>query len=376
MVPPHLFHVFSSFETGGPEIRTVGIINALGSQFRHTIMAADGRAGARHRLAANVTATVLPPPPGKGKLTYALAFRSVLRQLGPSVVATYNWGAIDAVLGARLASIPVIHAEDGFGPEEADGLMTRRRLARRLLLRKAFATVVPSRTLLNIALNEYKLPSSRVRLIPNGVDLHRFRPGNTREWRRVVGVPDEVILAGFVGALRPEKRLDHLLRAVARCRGEHLRVAIVGEGPCRAELETLARQLAIGDRVIFTGEVTDTALAYSAFDLFVMSSSTEQQPISLLEAMASGLPALCTDVGDCRIMLDDASGSVTVMRDDLDAYADVLERLVADQPWRVALGRRNRQRCEANFSHQRMLREYAALYTEAASSGAGSADGR
>lgn len=365
----HICHVFSAFETGGSEVRTVGIINRLGTAFRHTIVATDGSYGASSRLARDVDVRLLPPPTGKGGLLYGLAFRSWLRELRPSLLVTYNWGAIDAVIGARLASVcPIVHAEDGFGPEEAVRLKHRRVFTRAVVLRAIFATVVPSRTLLNIAHGQFRLPAERVRLIPNGVDLQRFRPCVNPEWRRQNHIPDTAVLVGFVGALRPEKRLDHLLKAAARSGLSNIWIGIVGDGPCRANLEALAESLGIRNRVVFSGAVRDPAAAYAAFDVFALSSMTEQMPISLLEAMATGLPALCTDVGDIRDMLGEAGAETVVPKDDLDLYAHAMTTLASSPDLRRALGQRNRVRCERHYSIDHMTDQYRDLYDAAVAS--------
>jgi glycosyltransferase involved in cell wall biosynthesis len=365
---PHILHVFSTFEPGGPEVRTVNIINSLGSEYTHTIIATDGRYGARGRLLPTTDVALPPPPEGKGRLWYGLRFRQLLRVLRPSLLITYNWGAIDALIGAHLSPVcPAVHAEDGFGPEEARGLKRRRVWTRRILLRATFATVVPSRTLLNIARSEYRLSEQKVRLIRNGIDVRRFRPERSPAWRRERGVPDSAVLVGFVGALRAEKRLDHLLRAAASVSRAELWVALVGDGACRDELHALSRDLGIHDRVVFAGEVVDPAPAYAAFDVFAMSSTTEQMPVALLEAMAAGLPAVCTDVGDTRDLLADAE--FVVPRDDLESYARRLVNLVTNSGLRATLGARNRQRSEAEFSYDTMLAAYRQLYEAAILSG-------
>ena len=132
---------------------------------------------------------------------------------------------------------------------------------------------------------------------------------------------------------------------------------LVGEGPCRADLQSRARKQA----VIFTGRVEDSAPYYAAMDIFVMSSVTEQTPNALLEAMACGLPAVCTDVGDTSEIL----GERVVAPGDSDRYRDALLRVAGDAALRAALGARNRQRAVDLFSVSHMVEEYAGLWLEA-----------
>ncbi|HXH23612.1 MAG TPA: glycosyltransferase family 4 protein, partial [Vicinamibacterales bacterium] len=252
--PIHICHVFSSFDPGGPEVRAAALMNLLGRRFRHTIIAADGRYGAADRIEPGVAARLVEPPPGKGSLFYGLKMLPLLTSLAPDLVATYNWGAIDAVIASSLARAwPVIHSEDGFGVDEIPALKRRRVLARRVLLPRAYATLVPSATLLRIAVEQYRIPPDRVVFVPNGVDLDAFRPGRSSAWRRAAGIPEHTVVIGTVGALRPEKNLGFLLKAFARAALFDCVLLVVGDGPCRAELEAQAHRLGLASRVIFTG---------------------------------------------------------------------------------------------------------------------------
>src|ERR1039458_900577 len=135
---------------------------------------------------------------------------------------------------------PIVHHECGFGAEESVSLKPRRVLARRVLLRPAFAVAVTSRTLRDISIQRFKVPPKKVRWIRTGVDGERFRPGLSRDWRRQAGVRGDELLFGFVGGLRPEKNLRLLLRAFAAARIPNSRLALVGEGDDRLLLERLA----------------------------------------------------------------------------------------------------------------------------------------
>jgi glycosyltransferase involved in cell wall biosynthesis len=115
--------------------------------------------------------------------------------------------------------------------------------------------------------------------------------------------------------------------------------------------------------VLFPGAI-DPAPWYRMFDLFVMSSLTEQMPLVLLEAMASGLPALCTDAGDSAWMLDSPDLPAIVPRGDLPAYVAALKRWAADPELRREAGRRNRLRCEREFSLARMVEQWRAVYED------------
>jgi glycosyltransferase involved in cell wall biosynthesis len=107
---------------------------------------------------------------------------------------------------------------------------------------------------------------------------------------------------------------------------------------------------------------------YQAFDVFVMSSVTEQMPMALLEAMACGLPAVCTDVGDTAQMLDTAAAPSLVPSSNLEAYTEALRAAAARPDWRMLAGTSNRARCVEHYSLDRMVQEYSALYRSAVAS--------
>ena len=361
----HILHVFPTFAAAGAQVRAVTLINSMGPSWRHSILSLDGNHGAASRLDNSATCAFLQRPLACNNLLAPLHFRHLVQNLAPDLVTTYNWGAMDAVIGARVASVcPIIHGEDGFGADEAVRLKTRRVLTRRVFLNTIHTTVVPSRVLERIALTQYRVSPSKVRFIPNGVDTEHFRPTRIRDQRIVIGADTDTVVFGYVGELRREKHLDLLLRAFSAARLPDALLVIVGDGPCREELQVLTRELGISDRVRFMGRSDNPTQVYASLDVFVMSSMTEQMPMSLLEAMATGLPAICTDVGDIATMLSSGPPQV-VPKDDAAAFAGAMERLAADPVLRHTLGHINRMRCTSEYSLGRMLRQYMTLYETA-----------
>jgi glycosyltransferase involved in cell wall biosynthesis len=260
---------------------------------------------------------------------------------------------------------PVIHNECGFGPEEAAGMKARRVLMRRLVLNRIYTTVVVSRRLLAIAREQFKLRPQKVRWIRTGVDVERFHAGREAGWRSRFGLSEEDLVFGYVGGLRTEKRLDLLLTAFAKAGAGSAKLVLIGEGNCRRDLQELVDVLGIASRVVFAGQVQDPRSWLRALDVFVMSSATEQTPNALLEAMACGLPAICTDVGDCADILGLSVPPAVVPSGDVEAYADALLVFAGDRELRLARGMANRQRAVTQYSSKRMIQEYAALYCAA-----------
>ena len=139
------------------------------------------------------------------------------------------------------------------------------------------------------------------------------------------------------------------------------RLVIVGDGPERAGLQALAAALGIGDRVSFAGHHQDTAAFYARFDVFALSSDTEQMPLSVIEAMASGLPVVSTDVGDVRLMLAEANGPLVTKLDDA-ALAEALKMSLDSVAYRHGVGLANLAKARRDFDQAAMFAAYGALW--------------
>ncbi len=352
--PPLVAHVFPGFAVGGAQMRFAAIANHFGSAFRHIVVSLDGDLGCRTRLRDDLDiAFPSVAAPKNAMVATALANRRLLRQWRPDVLVTCNWGAIEFA----LANIPPIgrhlHVVDGFGPEERDTQIPRRVLVRRLALGRT-PVVLPSRNLVRIVSDVWKLPPRVIRYIPNGIDLARFAPAAHGE-RRGAGA----IVIGTVAALRPEKNVARLLRAIAPLAG--CRLVIVGDGPERAALTGLVAALGITERVTFAGYRQDTPEFYARFDVFALSSDTEQMPLSVIEAMASGLPVVSTDVGDVRLMVAAENAPFVTALDDA-ALGGALSALTADGALRRRLGAANLAKARAEYGEASMFAAHGALW--------------
>jgi len=371
---PHLLHVFSTFVPAGPETRTVQLVNALGNEFRHTILAIDGRTSAAAGLGPEAPARVIEAPPRAGSLATVRRLRTLLTAERPDVVLTYNWGAFDAVLAARSLRHPgVVHHEDGFTADEAQRLKPRRNLARRLFLRGVRTVVVPSARLEGIARDVWHVPEARVLRIPNGVRMESYEQADGNPALRAeLGIPAEATVIGSVGHLRAEKNPLRLVRAAELLPPElGVHLLVLGDGPERAALEARAANGPLRGRIHLAGHVTDPRPSYRAMDVFALPSDTEQMPVALLEAMASGLAAVCTRVGDVPVILPTAPEPPIVpltgdaARDDA-ALAEALRDVCTHADLRAELGRANRARVAETFTFEAMLTAYRNVYRTAA----------
>lgn len=359
-MPPLVLSVFSTFSVGGPQVRFATLANRLGPAFRHAIVAMDGDRACAERLQPGLAIEWPPVPIRKGEtLANLRAFRAALRAIRPDVLVTYNWGTIEWALANLLPVVRHVHIEDGFGPEEQARQIPRRVWTRRLALRRC-TVVVPSQTLRRIATGAWRLPEARLRYIPNGIDLARFAPAARGAASPAARGLEQGVTIGTVAALRAEKNLGRLLHAVAGVPAA--RLVVVGDGPERPALEALAAELGLAGRVRFAGHMADPAPLLAEFDIFALSSDTEQMPISVLEAMAAGLPVAATDVGDVRAMLAAENADFVVPKEDAAALSGALARLAGDAALRRALGAANRAKAERDYDERAMVAAYGALF--------------
>ncbi len=302
--PRVLMHAFSTFKLGGPQARFVQLANELGPDYHHIVVAMDNCFDAADRLDPSVQWQTRNLDVIKsGALANRGTFRKILQQMRPDLLISYNWGAIEWAAANFPRVVPQVHVEDGFGPEEASRQLPRRVWMRRILLGwHRVPVIVASRNLERLAREVWRLPGRRVSFLPNGVDVPA---------QRVVDLPgfsNRPIRIGTVAGLRPEKNIARLIRAFAATRAlRPARLIVVGEGPLRAELQALVNELNLDSDVEFTGYLADPSQRLKEFDLFVLSSDTEQLPIAMLEAMATGMPVVATRVGDVPEMLADVS---------------------------------------------------------------------
>jgi glycosyltransferase involved in cell wall biosynthesis len=348
---PTFLHVFPTFAVGGAQTRFAAVANHLGKEARHLVLPIDGRTEAREKLNPGLDVEFVPPPgTGTGVRQSVLRARAVLRRHKPDMLITSNWGSIDwAIAGLTVPGLKHLHTEDGFGPEEQDHQLPRRVLTRRMVLRFS-DLMLPSRTLLRIATDVWKLPPPHLHYIPNGIDIARFAAAAPIELP-----PGEGPVIGTIAALRPEKNVLRLVEAFAQLRGRRpARLVIVGDGPRRPILEKRCEQLGITQYVHFAGHTQAPECWMAAFDVFALSSDTEQMPLSVLEAMAAERPVVATDVGDVRDMLATENLPFLTPRS-AAALAASLERMLDDPDAARRIGVANAAKAVSDFSEADMF---------------------
>lgn len=356
-----LVHFFPSFSYGGQQRRLATLIEALGPAVTHRIYALDGDVAAAPLIERHSQASLAPLALKKSSLvslTNVRRLAGAIEESGADLLCTYNFGSIEAAIANRLGpNLPHVHHEDGFGRDEAQARNKKRAFARRRLLGKA-RVVVPSLGLERIAVNEWGVARERLVRIAPGIDIDRFR--------RPLRVDHAPVVVGSLGSLRAEKNHLRLIRCFVRAAaGRDARLVICGEGAERAALEHAIAHSAARDRINLSGATETPDAALAEFDIYAVSSDTEQTPLGMMEAMASGLPVLATNVGDIAAMLGDAADNNVFAPVDEEGFAARLATLIDNAAERVALGEKNAARA-AGFDQRAMIEAFRALYFNAA----------
>lgn len=365
----NILHLHSSFDLGGKEARAVRLMNAFGDRAKHVIVSGvDGAYGARNAIAKGVRYEIAQnPPPLTGKPSVA-RYEAIAKFMARfDLVLTYNWGAIDGVMARRVFGKnmpPVIHHEDGFNSDEAFRLNRVRNMYRRIALTAAHGLVVPSHQLESIAYHVWKQPKARIHRISNGIDVAAY--GRKPDPRAIPGfkrLPGHVVV-GTLAGLRPVKDIPMLVRAVGGMKTKS-QLVIVGEGPDREAIEDTIANMGMENQVLLAGFLPDPHKYMGLFDIFALSSKSEQQPIAVMEAMAAGLPIASTPVGDVARMVD-PENVATISKDWNPVHLrDRIEVLAAHPDARRTVGKANQARARALFDEKTMIAAYAKLYSEA-----------
>ncbi|GAA4777282.1 glycosyltransferase family 4 protein [Stakelama sediminis] len=364
-----ILHLFSSFNLGGKEARAVRLMNAFGDRAWHMIVSGVPDAlNAREAIAPGIRHEIAQDPPpltGKPSTKRYEAIARLMQRF--DLVLSYNWGAIDGAMARRVFTKgmpPLIHHEDGFNEDEANGLKPVRNMYRRVALGAAHALVVPSHQLEQIALKAWKQPRERIHRISNGIALDGFdakpKPSAIPGFKRRKGEP----VIGTVAGLRAVKDIPMLVRAAGGMQRD-TQLVVVGEGPERQKVLDTAELMAMEDRLVMPGFLSDPQNYMGLFDIFALSSKSEQQPIAVMEAMAAGLPIVAPPVGDVLHMVSEANRPY-ISPDWNEVHLRDRLQVLADNPDGCkVIGKANREKALTEFGEDAMIAAYARLYGEA-----------
>lgn len=306
--------------------------------------------------------------------------------VGRSAGLLYRWFTPSALIG-RPRRCHFVHTYHG---HIFHGYYGRGKTRVFLLIEKLLARLVTSRIIVVSEQQRKEIHETfgvgraeQFRVIPLGLDLSSFaEPGKRRPtFRNELLVRHSEILIGIVGRLTEIKNHELFLQAVSQFKSAQrsedapVKFVVIGDGNLRAELERTTTTLGLSDDVIFAGSRRDPENFYAGLDAVALTSKNEGTPLTLIEAMANGLPVISTAVGGVVDLLGEADGGaapanhyqvcrrgISVRPNDVNAFAAGLERLVTDANLRKELGTRGREFVVGNYSRERLLDDIRTLY--------------
>ena len=369
---PHVVHVMFRFDTGGLENGIVNLVNHMAADtYRHTIMALSDITDFRQRiLRRDVEFIALRKPPGQGVWQYPKLFR-LFRQLRPDIVHSRNLAALEVQAPAWAANVPVrIHGEHGRDVGDLDGSNVTYQRVRRFYRPFVHHYIALSRDLDNYLVQKVHVPHRKITQAYNGVDTERFRPafGGTQPIAGCPFSPDRHWLVGTVGRMQTVKDQVMLAHAFVQALAlapqlrPRLRLVLVGEGPLRQRAQAVLEAAGVAGLAWLPGERGDVADIMRGLHLFALPSLAEGISNTILEAMASGLPVVATDVGgNADLVVQGHTGEI-VPPSDPRAMAMRLVTLASDPEHSLDMGLAGRERVKATYSMQAMVSTYQAVY--------------
>lgn len=374
--PFRIAHVVHRFDVGGMENGLVNLINGLPADFaEHCVIAlTDADPGFVERIRRpKVRVIALHKPLGQTARIFP-HLHQLLRELRPAIFHTRNAGTLETQVVAWLARVPVrIHGEHGWDVSDLGGTNRRALFLRRAMRHFVHHQVALSSPTTRYIVDRVGVPPARVSNICNGVDTARFAPTPDRAAIRARlasrRLPPEAFVVGAVSRLSAVKNLPMLLHAFALARSRctafarDARLVLVGEGPERDALLAQVEQLGL-EHCLMVGARDDVPAWLQSLDLLCLPSLMEGISNAVLEAMATGLPVVATDVGGNGELIEDGITGYLVPSADTEALARRLQACFADREALSAMGAAARRRAVNQFSIDKMIDAYHRVYVE------------
>jgi len=369
---PLVAHVIFRLDVGGLENGLVNLINFMPeARYQHAIICLTEYSDFRFRLKrSDVELFALHKQEGKDFVMYFRLWR-LLRKLRPQIIHTRNLAALESMFPAMLAGVKHrIHGEHGRDIDDLDGSKAKYVWLRRAHRRLVDRYIPMSQDLASWLLDCIGVDEGKISQIYNGVDTDRFRPPSTgREVPPELGsLPSDCVVIGSVGRMEPVKDQLTLVKAFIQLLQivpdgrQRLRLVHIGDGALRGAALSLLEDAGAKELAWLPGVRDDVPALLRALDVFVLPSRAEGISNTVLEAMASGLPVVATDVGGNPELVTQGKTGVLVPPGNPLALADALRKYIDAPELMRQHGEAGYARVLADFSIGRMVRQYLDVY--------------
>ncbi|PRC93536.1 TIGR03088 family PEP-CTERM/XrtA system glycosyltransferase [Solimicrobium silvestre] len=366
---PLVVHLIFRLDFGGLETLLVECVNHIPpNRYRHAIICLTDFTEFSNKITQpGVEIYALHKPPGLG-FDIHIALWKLLRKLRPTILHTYNLATIEYTFTAALAGVPIrIHAEHGRDMADPEGKNTKHNFLRRHLAPLIDRYVPVSSDLQQWLTKVVRIPVAKQLLINNGVDTEKFQPNKS------VSIPaspwtSEHLVIGTVGRIQDIKNHSGLVRSFQRLQQllpqhkDRLRLSIIGDGPLLPTLKMQVEAAGLSNVVWLPGARADVTELMHSFTLFTLPSLAEGTPVTLLEAMACGLPVVASHVGGIPEVISDQIHGSLVPAADEEALANALANYIKQPELATRHGAAACIRIEQKYSLTSMLNAYTNLY--------------
>ena len=321
-----------------PTLGTGGSENVVFNLCKHLVppylpVVASFRGGAMEQtFKENKLTTHILHRHGGIDFTLVTKLRRLIQTYDVKIINTHHFVSLFyGFWAARFCGVPILHTEHSRWEMEA--LSSFWRIVFKSLLKRVQSAGAVSPAACEYMINRYGVNSDNVNPLQNGIDVDLFESGSERTVpRKALGLSQDDIILGTVGNFRSEKNQKLLVQALKLLnrREPRFRAVFVGDGPCKAEVERLSRILDISESVLFLGTQNEMHRYYGLFDIYCLTSRYEGLPLTLLEAMASGVPTIGTDVLGIRDLIRHDENGILVPDDNPDELSKAILRLSQD----------------------------------------------
>ena len=385
--PPHptpLVRAISRFAVGGSVIQAISLTRLLEPRYRTTLVKGleEPREGTLNDLAEalDVHPVILPSlrrEPGVRDIAAVWGFARILRRERPAILHTHTAkagtvGRVAAILAGGSRPPVVVHTFHGhvlegyFSPLRSAVFRTVERILARVSTRLIVVSEEVKRDLIRLGIAD----GDRIVVVPLGFDLEPLvvsgpdRMELRESARSELSIPPDRRVITFVGRVVPIKRVDRFLAIAERLREreDDVHFLIVGDGGSRPQLEFSATARALGDRLTWAGFRRDLAAIYAASDVVTLTSDNEGTPVSLIEAQASGVPVVTTDVGGARAVVEDGVSGRVLDPGDEPGMADAIAEILHDPELAARFTAAGRESALSRFTLARLVRDIDELY--------------
>lgn len=361
-----IFHILDTLNVGGLENGVVNLINGLDySKFSHTLCVLR-KIGVMAKRIKRSDIEIICLDNTSRDYFMPLRLKRIITRCAPDVVHTRNWGTIDGILAARLAGVKnIIHGEHGREYADLAGLNFKRKIFRWAMSPAVKYFVAVSKEITLWLRDTIGIPEDKIVTIINGVDTQKFHPpADKKRAKQGLGLNPDAFIVGTVGRLDKVKNYPMLLKAFHLSKTNHppMKLLFVGDGPQRRNLEEFVRRNQIVN-VEFLGQRENVADYLKCFDLFVLPSLAEGISNTILEAMATGVSVVATNIGGNPEILEEGVTGSLILSGDYIALWKTIVKYLNDRNLCESHGKAARLRCENLFSLNFMVKKYDELYT-------------